>query len=108
MQVENYTVDLMGQANIHGQRPLKQIDGSIAKRKAERMIRDAKRHYLDGYDIEWANWHEPELIFQDMLTCDITWVHKTSGRRLCLSLVYWDEQTGAIIQAGTNYGNLTL
>ena len=108
MQVENYTTDIMGSANLYGFRPLKQIGGSIAKRKLERMIRDAKRHYLDGYDIVWENWGDPEVVFSDMLQCDMTWTHKTSGRKLQLTRIFWDEKTGAILQAGTNFGDLTL
>ncbi|MEQ6332924.1 hypothetical protein [Sphingobium sp. MK2] len=108
MQVQNYTTDIMGQVNLYGHLPLKQIGGSIARRKLERMIRDAKRHYLDGYDIDWTRYGDPEVVFDDMITCDMTWTHKVSGRKIMLTRIFWDERTGAIVQAGTNYGDLTL
>jgi hypothetical protein len=106
--VENYTIDLMGRANLYGRLPLKQVDGSISRRAHERIIREAKRDYLDGYDIDWSRYEEPTVVFHDMMTCQIEWKHKVSGREIHLSNICFDKRTGAIDQAGTNYGSLTL
>jgi hypothetical protein len=87
---------------------MKQIDGSIAKRKAERMVRDAKRYFLDGFGIDWNQFNEPSLIFNDMIMCQIEWRHKESGKQISLNRVYWDDKNGAITQAGMNYGSLEM
>lgn len=112
MQVANYTQDLNDYSqfrnNGRGACGIKQIDGSIAKRKMERIVRDAKRFYLDGFGIDWTQYGEPEATFHDMMTCQLEWTHKTSGRQVVLTYIWWDDRTGAILQAGTQYGSLTL
>lgn len=109
MQVENYTIDYTQVNSLTGRcDTLKMIDGSISRRAYGRIIREAKRDYLDGYDIDWSRYDEPTLIFHDMASCCIEWKHKISGREIHLTGVFFDRKTGKIYQAGTQYGNLTL
>lgn len=108
MKVQNCTIDIMGRANLYGRLPLKMVGGTISRRAYERIIREAKRDFLDGYDIDWSRYEEPTVIFHDMITCQIEWKHKFSGREVHLSGIFFDNKTGRIHQAGTNYGSLTL
>jgi hypothetical protein len=112
MQVENYTQNLADYSqfrnNGRGGCGLKQVGGTISRRACERIIREAKRDFLDGFGIDWSLYDEPSITFYDMLTCQIEWTHKTSGKQVHLTQIFFDKKTGRIDQAGSNYGNLTL
>lgn len=108
MKVENYTQDTNHWNAFQNSYGIKQIDGSISKRKAERMVRDAKRHYLDGFGLDWNQFEEPEIIFLDMTVAQIEWTHKISGKKITLVRIYWDDKNGAIMQAGDNHGDLVM
>lgn len=112
MQVENYTRNFGDYSQFRnggrGGYGIKQIDGTISRRACERIIREAKRDFLDGFGIDWALYGEPNITFFDMLTCQIEWTHKTSGKQVRLTHIFFDKKSGRINQAGSNYGNLTL
>lgn len=71
------------------------------------LIRNAQRDYLDGYGFDWAEW-APTVTLDEEITAQIEWLHKTTGRELVLTNIYFNRRTGEIHQAGSNYGNLTL
>lgn len=80
---------------------------ALSNRCHARLIREAQRDYLDGYGFVWADW-TPEVFLSDEITASIEWTHKVTGRKLHLTNIWFDKRTGAINQAGTNYGDLTL
>lgn len=112
MIVENYTQDLNAwnsfTNNGRGSYGLKQVGGSISRRAYERLIREAKRDYLDGFDIDWTKYGEPTITFYDMLTAQIEWPNLKSGQLITLTHIWFERKTGAINQAGTQHGSLTL
>jgi hypothetical protein len=108
MEVQNYTQNFAHFNALQNRYEIKQTGGSIAKRKLERMVRDAKRHYLCGFGIDWSQYGEPEVVFFDMITAQMEWTNKTTEQKIVLTSIWWDDKNGAIVQAGTNHGDLTL
>jgi len=108
MRVENYVQDEKAWNALQNRFGIKQQDGSIAKRKVERMVRDAKRFYLNDFGLDMSQYGDAVVIFHNMNSAQIEWEHKTSGKKIILTGIFWDDKTGAIIQAGSNYGDLTL
>lgn len=72
------------------------------------IVKDAQENYLDGFGIDFKQYKKPKYFIMYDSFMDITWTHKKSGRELILYRVYWNESTGKILQAGTNYGALSL
>jgi hypothetical protein len=71
-----------------------------------RMVKCALR-YMAGFGIDWTVYRNPKIELFG-LQAEITWKHKYSGKKLVLPDIWYDKKTGDILQAGSNYGNLTL
>ncbi|AXQ68474.1 hypothetical protein HOT99_gp143 [Caulobacter phage CcrBL10] len=112
MQAENYTQNLSDWSqyrnNGRGGCGLKRAEGTISKRAYERLIREAKRDFLSGFDIDWSKYGEPTVTFYDMLTAQIEWPNLKSGQLITLTHIWFERKTGEILQAGSNHGSLTL
>jgi hypothetical protein len=112
MEVENYTQNLKDWNSMsnggRGNCGIKQVGGKISKRAYLRMIREAKNEFLSGFDIDWSKYDEPTVTFYDMLTAQIEWPNKASGQKIVLTHIWFERKTGEILQAGTQYGDLTL
>ncbi len=121
MIVENYTQDFDYGQRLSGKpgtavismsfqsgKRIKADPATIAKRKYDRIIREAKRDYLTGFGIIWSEYHDGVAIFDEMTTCQVEFVHRITGRKIILTDIWFHEKTGAILQAGSNYGSLTL
>lgn len=89
----------------------------MTDRKRARMIRDAKRDYLAEFGIDWSQYDEPvidgldECPHSDGLVLAIFWHRngvENASTGIKLSEVRWDEKTGEILQAGSNYGSLVF
>ncbi len=72
-----------------------------------RLIREAQRDYLDGYAFDWSQWRATVILNED-ITAQIEWENVTTGAELTLTCIHFDRKSGAILQAGSNYGRLTL
>ena len=77
--------------------------------KVMETLLDSAADYMSGFGIDFEQFVGPEVIFDDdMVTCRIEWTHMETHNKVVLSNVWWHEGTGEIMQAGNNYGNLTL
>lgn len=97
-----------------------------------RLVREA-RDYFDGYDIDWSRYEEPALEVARHASVAATWprvgVNATEDDgvstkdavfdliwtrydnpeiKLILSNVWFSPKNGRILQAGSNYGYLTI
>lgn len=102
----------------------------LTARKLARTIREAKRDYLAGFPIDWSQFGEPVV---EGLECtrtiytaerpygmqvpdslqaarfDLVWTKKDDPEiQIALTDIWWGEDTGAILQAGNNYGRLVM
>lgn len=104
MKVENYTQGYDSNW-IWGtfQKP-----DTISRRVYDRILRQAKNDYLDGFGIDWSKYDEGNLIFDNMITCQAEFTNKLSGQKILLTYIWFDKKTGEINQAGTQYGSLTF
>ena len=109
MQVVNYTQDLdawNAYANEgRGSSGVKRTAGTISQRAYKRLMRESKE-FLNGFGIDFSQYDDGSVIFHDMLVAQIEWTHKTNGNKICLTEIHFEKQTGEIIHAGSNYGNL--
>lgn len=112
MEVENYTQNISDYSQFRnggrGGCGIKRASGMISKRAYERLISEARRDYLDGFAIDFDLYGEPEAVFHDMIVAQITWQHKVTGKKIELTDIHFDRATGAIDQAGSNYGSLSF
>jgi hypothetical protein len=75
--------------------------------KVKRKIVSEAVEFFDGYPIDW-NQLKDGKIEGDESPVNVNWDSKVSGEIvLCLSSIWFDDD-GAILEAGTNYGILTL
>lgn len=87
----------------------------LTARKRARLLRDA-RAILRDHGIVWAHYGEPviqgydDCPHQDGLVLAIRWPlwGVADGPAIVLSEVWWHEDTGAILQAGTQHGDLVF
>lgn len=106
MEVENYTSDHNQWNSTLNCRVIKQKRATFCKRKYARILREAKRDFLDGFGIDWSQFDAGVLIFDEMITCQAEFTHLVSGKKITLNRIYFDERNGAILQAGCNHGDL--
>lgn len=103
MIVENYKEGYDDNWNWGYRRHDEELDENIYNR-----ILIESKEYLSGFGIRWDQYDDGKLIFDNMLTCQAEFTHLRSGNQIHLSNIYFDEETWEILQAGTNYGCLTL
>lgn len=111
MKVENYVQNLNDYSqfrnNGRGGCGIKRADGTLSRRAMARLIRDAHK-FMDGFGLDWSQFDVSSVTFYDMQTAQVEWKHKVSGNEVHLTDIHFERKTGEIIQAGSNYGNLTL
>lgn len=105
MDVENYTQDLSQWMGVSQRFMLKPAPGKLSMRAVRRLLQ-AARQEMEGFGIDFSQYHPPTAVFQDMLVADVIWVHRESQCELKLTGIYFDERTGEILQCGTQYGAL--
>jgi hypothetical protein len=71
-----------------------------------KLIRQAKE-ILEYYGLSLDDCKAEVLRDEDNIICEIEFT-KPNKARICLSSVWWNKETGDIIQWGTNGGVLTL
>ena len=76
------------------------------KRKVARFLADAQE-YMNGFGLDFLKL-EPRIFWDDdEVTAFVIWTHNETGQQVKLSSIYWEDD-GHIMQAGMNYGILTL
>lgn len=110
VEVENYTQDESnwnGFANNgRGAYGIKRAPGRIAQAVLDRIIADARAEVDARGGIDWSQYGAPQVIFDDMLTCQVEWPHPRTGGLLRLNQIHFAKDTGEILQCGTEYGDL--
>ena len=107
-RVQVTRLDRIQNASTNWNTRYRQKNGYVSKEFYDTIVKDAVEEYLDGFGIDWNQYNNPEITFaDDDNTCEIEWTHKESEQILQLSHVWFDDD-GKILQAGTNYGQLTL
>ena len=71
-----------------------------------KMLQQAQAR-IEAFGVDLSNCVVHVLHSDDGLTANITWT-RPDGHEICLSAIWWNKETGEILQAGTNYGALTL
>lgn len=111
MEVENYTQNFDDWSQFRnggrGGCGIKRAPATLSKRAMARLVREAYK-FMDGYGLDFSQFDAPLVTFYDMLTAQVEWKHKVTGFEVHLTGVHFERKTGEIIQAGTNYGSLTL
>jgi hypothetical protein len=105
----------------------------LTKRKQARLIRDA-RACLDGFGVDWSLYGEPHIEglpgnptrvtnvrglgetqyhatteTDDGIVLAIVWTRKDNPDvQIELGQVWWNDDTGEILQCGSNYGRLVM
>ena len=102
----------------------------LTPHKQKRLFKEA-REYFEGFPIDWSQMGEPEIeglqayrtVYdartpfgrqerddtQDELVIGIVWTKKDDPDvKIELTNIWWHEDTGAILQAGSNYGRLVI
>jgi hypothetical protein len=109
---------------------------TLTDRKKARLLREARR-FFDGFPIDWSQLGEPSIDIDPSATgystwpavgttvpskhlkcvlnenddavLEIVWTHKENPEiKISLTSVWWEPCTGAILQAGSNYGRLAM
>jgi hypothetical protein len=106
--VENHNQDLSQWNSYSNSAGLKREDVDLPQHIIDRIKRDARDTFLDGFGIDWDQFGEPELSLYEGITAQLEWTRRRSGQKIMLTRIYWDDDTGEIVQAGTQYGELTL
>lgn len=107
MEVENYTQDFAHFNVLQNSYAIKRSPATIARRTYLRIIREAKA-YLDEHAIDWSKYDEGVAIFSDMMTCQVEWTRIGGTAKIVVNRIYFEKRTGAIHQAGTEYGDLSF
>jgi hypothetical protein len=72
-----------------------------------RLLKEA-RQMLGGYGLDFTQLDAGQVVeSEDDVTAEIVFTHRTTGQKVRLSSVWYDE-LGYILQSGTNCGDLTL
>lgn len=110
IDVENYTQDESNwnsfANNGRGAYGIKSAPGRIARTVLDRIVSDAKGEIDARGGIDWSQYGEPKVIFDEMLTCQVEWPHARTGAFLRLNQIHFSDETGEILQCGTEYGDL--
>lgn len=77
----------------------------LSNRCHARLVREAQEHF-DGFGIDFSQYSTPVVILHEEIVAQVDWEHKTSGKKISLLRIYFDEKTGAISQCGENYGDI--
>jgi hypothetical protein len=85
----------------------------LTVRNRRRLLREA-RGMLADHGIDWSRYGEPRILgyddcpHQDGLVLTVRWPlwGAPDGSAIVLSEIWWDNTTGAILQAGTQGGDL--
>lgn len=84
------------------------IDKPLNKRMRARLVRDAQVFLEEHVAIDWTQYSEPVIEYGATgVTCDITWSRLSNGATIGIGNIYYADD-GSILQAGTNYGRLSL
>lgn len=112
VEVENYTQDLSRFSNManngRGAYGVKRAPGRLMPEVLARILSDAKQQVDDRGGVDWSQYGEPSAIFDDMTTATVEWTHARTGNKLRLNRIHWDDDTGAIVQCGTQYGDFDV
>jgi hypothetical protein len=107
MIVENYEYDPLRHNAFLNEPVWTQKNTTLPKRAAARLVREACS-YFDGFAIDWSQYGEGQVKMHHDVTAIVGWENKVSGDWVQLTDIYFDRKTGAILQAGTQGGTLTL
>lgn len=107
MEVENYVQDFSHFNVLQNRYAIKRGPATISRRAYDRIIREAKA-YLSAHAIDWTGYGPGEAIFSDMTTCQVEWTRIGGEAKIVVNRIYFDKRTGAIHQAGTEYGDLSF
>lgn len=106
MEVENYVQDLSHFNVLQNRYATKRSAATISRRAYDRIIREAKAMLAD-HAIDWTGYGPGEAIFSDMTSCQVEWTRIGGTAKIVVNRIFFDKATGAIHQAGTEYGDLS-
>lgn len=84
------------------------IEKPLTKRMRARLICEARSWVEEYVPIDWSQYSEPEIIHDETgVTCEITWKRLSNGAEIGIGRIFYADN-GSILQAGTNYGRLSV